>query len=505
MYFSHDRDLDAIRPRRRLDRTVRRCRVDVRRQDQCGHGTDHHGFGNYFFRYLLDLGFFFRQKKSVLNSGHHNQTELSFHHNAGVATVSPIDARIAVAGEYGCDQIKFVSMPFAIRRLAVKIHLTAFLFAAVFIPSAFCQNSPHKYGGQLVLSSSSDPKSFNDIVAQETSTSMVTELIYEGLIRTNAVTLKEEPTLAERWSVSPDGLKWMFYLRKDVLWNDGQPFTADDVVFTFNDLIFNEEIPAPARDIFTIEGKKFKVEKVDDYTVKFTLPVKFAPFLRGMSQAILPKHKLQQAVEEGRFNFSLGIDTPPEEVVGTGPYKLVAYSPGERIVFKRNPHYWKKSADGEALPYIEKIIYLIVRNEDTAILKFLDGELDYLSVHGKDYPLLKPLEQKKSFTMYDTGPAFSTYFISNALLMITALVVGCVGAAFIEPLRETYLFKTVKKKDEIRFYGIYATGFDIGYLLGPFLLSSLLLYTNNFKFVFLADALFMLLFFFTTSFLQDKK
>lgn len=283
---------------------------------------------------------------------------------------------------------------------------------AVFIPPVFSQAPSHKYGGQLVLASSSDPKSFNDIVAQETSTSMVTELIYEGLIRTNAVTLKEEPNLAERWSVLPNGLQWTFHLRKGVLWNDGQPFTADDVVFTFNDLIFNEEIPSPARDIFTIDGEKFKVEKLDDYTVKFTLPVKFAPFLRGMGQAILPKHKLQQAVEEGRFNFTLGIDTPPEEVVGTGPYKLQAYSPGERIVFKRNPRYWRKSAQGEALPYIEKVIYLIVRNEDTAILKFLDGELDYLSVHGKDYPLLKPLEQEKNFTMYDTGPDFSTNFIS---------------------------------------------------------------------------------------------
>ena len=241
---------------------------------------------------------------------------------------------------------------------------------------------------------------------------MVTELIYEGLIRTNAVTLKEEPNLAERWTVSPDGLQWIFYLRRDVAWNDGKPFSADDVLFTFNDLIYNEKIPAPARDIFMIEGQKFKVEKIDDNTVKFTLPVKFAPFLRGMGQAILPKHKLQKAAESGQFNFSLGIDTPPQEVVGTGAYKLVIYNPGERIVFKRNPRYWKKSSSGDALPYIDKIIYLIVKNEDTAILKFFDNELDYLSVHGKDYPLLKPVEKEKNFTIYDTGPDFSTNFIT---------------------------------------------------------------------------------------------
>src|SRR5262249_6199689 len=132
-------------------------------------------------------------------------------------------------------------MSFAIRRLAVKICLTIFLSATAFISPAFCQNPQNKYGGQLVLSTTADPKSFNDIVAQETSTTMVTELVYEGLVRTNAVTLKEEPNLAESWDVSEDGLQWIFHLRRDVIWNDGQPFSADDVLFTFNDLIFNEK------------------------------------------------------------------------------------------------------------------------------------------------------------------------------------------------------------------------------------------------------------------------
>lgn len=99
--------------------------------------------------------------------------------------------------------------------------------------------------------------------------------------------------------------------------------------------------------------------------------------------------------------------------------------------------------------------------------------------------------------------SFSTYFIDQPLLIVTALVIGCTGAAFIEPLREAYLFKTQRKQDGTRFYGIYATGFDIGYLIGPFLLSSILLYTNNFKYLFLATAFFMFIFFFTTSFIKD--
>jgi len=268
-----------------------------------------------------------------------------------------------------------------------------------------------KYGGALVLSTTSDPRSFNDIIAKETSTTLVTELIFEGLTRTNAATTKVEPHLAKRWEVSDDGLSWTFYLREDVRWNDGEPFTADDVVFTFNDLIYNPDIPSSARDVFTVEEQIFHVEKIDDYTVRFTLPVKFAPFLRGMGQAILPQHKLKKIVEEGKFNFSWGIDTSPGEIVGTGPFMLARYDPGQRLVFVRNPHYWKHSPEGDQLPYLDKIIYLIVQNQDIALLKFVDGVTDAYGFRGMDYPLLKPLEKEMNFTVYDLGPDLGSNFL----------------------------------------------------------------------------------------------
>lgn len=291
------------------------------------------------------------------------------------------------------------------------------LSVSIFLLFIFIHFAPLKayaapvYGGQLVLATTSDPKSFNDILAKETSTSMVTDIIFEGLTKTNVFTLKVEPHLAQRWEVSADGQTWTFYLRRDVRWSDGHPFTADDVVFTFNDLIFNPDIPSSARDVFSIDGKNFAVEKIDDHTVRFVLPVKFAPFLRGMGQLILPKHKLEQAVKEKKFNFTWGIDTPVEEIVGTGAFMLAEYRPGERIVFKRNPRYWKRSETGDALPYLDKLIFLIVQNADTALLKFMDGELDYYSMRGMDYPLLKPKERMGDFTVFDVGPDFGSSFI----------------------------------------------------------------------------------------------
>jgi peptide/nickel transport system substrate-binding protein len=268
-----------------------------------------------------------------------------------------------------------------------------------------------RYGGQLVLAAGSDPKTFNAIVSNEQSSSTITDVLFEGLTRENPFTLKIEPNLAQSWSVSSDGLTWTFNLRHDVLWFDGMLFTADDVVFTFKDLIYNPKIPTSSKDIFTVNGKEFKVEKVDDYAVKFTLPKKFAPFLRSMAQPILPKHALEQSVKENKFAFTWGIDTPPHDIVGTGPFYLDQYYPGERLIFKRNPHYWKRAQSNEALPYLDKLIFLIIPDNDAALLKFIDGELDYIPVRGQEYPLVKPMETKKNFSIYETGPDFGSSFI----------------------------------------------------------------------------------------------
>lgn len=264
----------------------------------------------------------------------------------------------------------------------------------------------------MILSTTSDPKSFNLIVSNETSSSEIAGYIFEGLTTLNVFTLKVEPQLAKSWEVSPDGLEWTFHLRDDVRWSDGVPFTADDVVFTFNDLIYNPEIPTSSRDIFSIDGRPFKVESVDEHTVKFTLPLKFAPFLRGMSQPILPKHKLQAAVRDGKFTFTWGIDTPPQEIVGTGPFILWRYDPGQRLILRRNPRYWKTSPQGEKLPYISEVIYMIVQSADIELLKFMEGTVDYYGLRGMDYSMLKPLEKELNFMVYDMGPAMGSNFLT---------------------------------------------------------------------------------------------
>jgi len=261
-----------------------------------------------------------------------------------------------------------------------------------------------KYGGYLSFASVSDPKSFNPILAKETSTTSITSLIFEGLTRINVYTKEAEPNLAESWQVNNRGREWTFYLREDIRWNDGKPFSADDVLFTFNSLIYNPDIPSSASDVLKAGGEPFKVEKIDDYTVRFKLASSYAPFLMAMGTDILPKHILEDVVREGRFNNFWTLDSKPNDIVGTGPFKLSRYIPGQLVELVRNEYYFKKDEEKNSLPYLQGIRFLIVPNSDTALLKFLDLGVDYYSLRGEDYAILKPEEDAKDFTIYQAGP-----------------------------------------------------------------------------------------------------
>lgn len=269
-----------------------------------------------------------------------------------------------------------------------------------------------KQGGKLVLSVAGDPKSFNPVVAREATTSTITSHIFESLVTIDHITLEVIPMLARSWTVSDDGKIWIFKLRNDVVFNDGKKFTAEDVAFTFNELVFNSDIPNSARDIFTIKGQSIQVEVVEDYTVKFVLPSVFSPFLTILgSQQILAKHIYSEIVAKGVFNSSMGLDSRPKDLVGTGPYVLKEFRPGERIVLSRNQYYWNKDECNTQLPYLNELLYLVLPNPGTALLKFLEGEIDYYSLNGEDLAYLGPLQEERKFSIYNTGPSFTSNFI----------------------------------------------------------------------------------------------
>ena len=251
-----------------------------------------------------------------------------------------------------------------------------------------------KTGGEIILSSFSDPKSFNPVTSTEMTTTEFTSYMYEGLVHINTVTLKPEPGLARSWSVSTDGLTWIFKIRPGVLWSDSAPFDAFDVEWTFNSLVLSDSInPNSSRDMFTIEEKKPEVKALDSMTVRFKLPLPFAPFLRAMAQEILPRHKYEKYVKNNSFSNSLGIQTPPDSMVGTGPFLIESFISSQKLTFRRNPLYWQKDSANNRLPYLDRIVYMIVLDQNAELLRFKRGEIDYLRAKGEDFPSLKKDER----------------------------------------------------------------------------------------------------------------
>ncbi len=269
-----------------------------------------------------------------------------------------------------------------------------------------------KEGGVLIRALSSDPKTFNPALAQETSSTAVIGYLFRGLTKTNLKTLLPEPDLAERWEHNEDGTVWKVYLKRNLKWSDGKPFTADDVVFTYNQIYYNPNIPTSTRDILMIDGEPFKVRKIDNYTVEFKLPKPFAFFLDSIGVDILPKHKLEKFVKNNTFLQAWSVNTNPKELVGMGEYTIKKYIQGQYVIYERNPYFLEKDKIGQKLPYIKKIVSPIMSDPDYQLIKFLDGKIDYLSIRPVDLvEVIKKAKENKNITIYNLGATPSTLFI----------------------------------------------------------------------------------------------
>ncbi len=158
-------------------------------------------------------------------------------------------------------------------------------------------SEPGLPGGKIVVSSISGPKTLNPVVAQETSSTDITGLLHAGLIETQWEDYTPAPGLAVAWEISDDKREIILHLRRGVRWSDGTCcFTADDVLFTVNDLHYNPEVNSSFRDLLYVEGKPLEFVKIDDETVKVIMPKPFRPILNSLGFEILPKFKLADKV-----------------------------------------------------------------------------------------------------------------------------------------------------------------------------------------------------------------
>lgn len=270
-----------------------------------------------------------------------------------------------------------------------------------------------KFGGTFVASTIGEgPKTFNPFNSKDNTSSTLSEIMYDGLVTTNPVTGETIPKLAKSFTVN--GCEYIVNLRHGIKWSDGKPITADDVVFTWNKIILGGYGNTSTRDSVIIDGKLPTVAKIDDYTVKFVTPKPFAPFLRMLSSPIAPKHIFEPAVNRGKAYFDgyLSTNTNPKEFVTSGAFKLIEYVPAQRVVYERNPNYYVINKDDKKLPYLDKLVYLIVGDINNQVLKFEGGELDEISLQGANVARFKEKEKHSDFTVYNIGPDTGTMYIS---------------------------------------------------------------------------------------------
>jgi peptide/nickel transport system substrate-binding protein len=278
--------------------------------------------------------------------------------------------------------------------LVFVIAFSAVAQQAVVSPALFEEIG--KPGGELVLGLATAPRSFNFYGIIDNAAYTILYNIIEPLVEENPATGEIIPGLAKSWEVDESGTEVTFHLR-DVKWSDGTPFTADDVVFTMEHVVMNPNAEGNSVDRFTLGGKPVLWEKIDEKTVKAILPSPYGAFTRVLTHALMvPKHKyepfiaaLNDGVEPGTINQAWTTDTPLSDIVGTGPFVLSEYVVDQKVTLQRNPNYWKVDPEGNQLPYLDKLVYLVVQDEQVMLAQFRSGEIHRVTITGQNYPGLK--------------------------------------------------------------------------------------------------------------------
>ncbi len=241
------------------------------------------------------------------------------------------------------------------------------------LPASILQGEPQS-SGEVVVQIDADPPSLNSNVDNDYWGSQITtNHVYELLVtndRYDDPRFQIKPALAERWDISPDKLTYTFYLRKNVQWHDGQPFTAKDVIATFDKIQDPTSRAAPLR-AYTQELASYR--SLDDHTVQFRLKRPYFLIMDGVfaSVAIQPEHVI------GRMNgvtYSEAATNPLNRApIGTGPFRFEHWENGQSITLSRNDAYWGKK------PFLERLMFRIVHEESVTLELAERNEIDIVS------------------------------------------------------------------------------------------------------------------------------
>ena len=296
--------------------------------------------------------------------------------------------------------------------LALRVALIGALFASG-CQWTGCRSAPDRdgsaapqRGGELVASLRDEPAFYNRYVDNQASAETIALLTHARLVRVNRDTDEVEPMLAESWTSSNDGLLHTLKLRPNLRFSDGTPFTAADVLFTFR-VLYDKTVNSSLGVAVRPGGKPLEVSASDAQTVVIRFPVPFAPGLRMLDYVpVLPRHKLETALNEGRFRDAWKVGTPFAEIVGMGPFMLSEHVAGQRVVLVRNPHYWRRDDRGNALPYLDKLTLALIPDQNTEALRVEAGEVDVMTnadIRPEDYAAFRRASGQGRLRLIDAG------------------------------------------------------------------------------------------------------
>lgn len=227
----------------------------------------------------------------------------------------------------------------------------------------------------LLVAQGGEPGPLNPAVTTSGNTHPVTDQIFNGLVGLDEH-LNPVPELAERWEIEDGGQTYRFFLRRDVRWHDGQPFTSRDVEFTFKNALLRYH----SRTRAALEGVLSSIHAPDDHTVVFRLKGPYSPLLQRLDvveASIIPKHRF-----DGQ---DLLTGEPTRHPIGTGPFRFVNYAAGDRLVLTKNPDYFRSG-----LPRVDGVVFRIFPNSATAVAALEAGDVDFVSsVPGADLERLR--------------------------------------------------------------------------------------------------------------------
>jgi peptide/nickel transport system substrate-binding protein len=222
-----------------------------------------------------------------------------------------------------------------------------------------------KRGGELRFGRWEEPLTFDPQIPGDNGSIYLIVQVFDTLVRPDATGTGLEPGLAESWDISEDGLIYTFHLR-DAQFSNGDPVTAEDVVFSL------ERAREDGRGYAFLFEPFSTIEATDDQTVEITLNRPFSPMLSTVSvfaASIVPK----AVVEADPDNFG---DNP----IGSGPFMVEEYARGDRVVLVPNPNYWELGADCEPLPYLDKITVQYMPESNSRVLGFRNGDFDVMAI-----------------------------------------------------------------------------------------------------------------------------